>query len=287
MGIARTYPQGVTSWIDLEVPEQSDLDLATAFYGDLFGWTFEVATPGQGASTYLIARLEGQDAAGLGTPRRVPGSGTSTGPGRGWTTYVAVDDAEAVAASVERAGGKILQAPTDVNDAGRSALCADPEGARFGLWQAGRRSGAQVTNTPGAWNFSDLHTADPQTAPEFYTSLFGWEVSDLGFALMIRRPGYGAHLQATTDPEIHERQSGVGAPPGFVDAIGWVTALQRDELPHWHVTVTVADRDASVATVERLGGAVVRAGASDWTRDALVADPFGSEFTVSQFAPQS
>ena len=39
-----------------------------------------------------------------------------------------------------------------------------------------------------------------------------------------------------SDPDIHERQSGAGVPPGFADAIGWVGAAGPDEEPGWHVT---------------------------------------------------
>ncbi len=42
MSETRTYPEGVPSWIDIEQP---DLDAAQAFYGGLFDWTFEAATP--------------------------------------------------------------------------------------------------------------------------------------------------------------------------------------------------------------------------------------------------
>jgi len=47
----------------------------------------------------------------------------------------------------------------------------------------------------------------------------------------------------------------------------------------------VADRDATAAAVERLGGTVLRRTDTDWTRDALVRDPQGAEFTASQFTP--
>ena len=49
---------------------------------------------------------------------------------------------------------------------------------------------------------------------------------------MIRRPGYGDHLAATVDPDIHERESGATVRPGFADAIGWVAPLVPDEAPH-------------------------------------------------------
>ena len=276
----RTYPSGVTSWVDLEVADLEALEIATRFYGGLFGWTFDQATPDDAPFRYLIARLDGHDAAGVGGPASPDRSG-----GTEWTTYIAVDDADEAASLVERSGGRVVLPPADAGEGGRSVLCADPEGLRFGLFLAKRRLGAQVTNQPGAWNFSDLHTADPEGAPTFYRSLFGWEVTDLGFARMIRRPCYGDHLEATVDPDIRERQSGAMVPPGFADAIGWVAPLAADGEPHWHVTFTVADRDQSAAAAERLGGTVVRSSTSDWTREAVVADPLGAQFTVSQFTP--
>ncbi|PUA81424.1 VOC family protein [Nocardioides currus] len=267
METQRTYPEGVTSWIDLEHPDPS---VAQEFYGGLLGWRF-VET---GGGAYLIAQLDGQDVAGI-----------SSGEGRTWTTYVAVDDAEAAAARVVAAGGRVVSPPTAFGPAGTAAYCEDPEGVAFALWQAGTRLGAQLTNAPGAWNFSDLHTTDPAAATAFYGSVFGWEVSDLGFATMIGRSGYGDHLAATVDPGIHERQSGVGVPPGFADAIGWLAPTTGDERPHWHVTFTVADRDATVAAVERLGGTVLATADSAWTRTAEVRDPAGAVFTASQFTP--
>jgi hypothetical protein len=99
---------------------------------------------------------------------------------------------------------------------------------------------------------------------------------------MIQVPGYGDHLAATVDPGIDERQA--SAPPGFADVIGGVL-VTADEPPHWHVTFTVADRDDSAATAERLGATVLRSAGSAWTRDALLRDPQGAEFTVSQFTP--
>jgi predicted enzyme related to lactoylglutathione lyase len=102
---------------------------------------------------------------------------------------------------------------------------------------------------------------------------------------MIRRPGYGDHLAATVDPGIHERQAEVSAPPGFADAVGWLAPAQGDEPPHWHVTFTVADRDATAAAAERLGGTVLRREDTDWTRDALIRDRQGALFTASQFTP--
>ncbi|WP_138757920.1 VOC family protein [Modestobacter altitudinis] len=268
----RSYPHGVTCWIDSEQP---DLEAAGRFYRGLFGWTLTDAVPPDAPGSYLIATLDGQDVAALG-----PGTGSTAT----WNTYVAVDDADATAAAVAAAGGTVLAPPADAGPGGRAAACADPQGAEFGLWQARRRLGAQLTNAPGTWNFSDLHTPDRDAAMAFYTSLFGWLAVDMaqGAGTMLQVPGYGDHLAATVDPGIHERQA--AAPPGFADVIGSLV-VTADEPAHWHVTFTVADRDDSVATAGRLGATVLRSADELWTRNALLRDPQGAEFTVSQFTP--
>jgi uncharacterized protein len=278
MSEARTYPEGVTSWVDIEHP---DVGAAQAFYGGLFEWTFADATPPGAASRYVVAKLDGVDAAGIGGSAQ---AGRAVGSSA-WNTYVAVADIHAAATRIEAAGGRVLQGPSDVGEAGRSAVCADPFDVPFRLWQARRRLGAQVVNTPGAWNFSDLHAADPVASAAFYSEVFGWSVDDLGFAMMIRMPGYGDHLEATSDPEIRARQAGAATPPGFADAIGWLAPVGAGEQPHWHVSFTVADRDVTATAAERLGGTVLGRTDSDWTRDAFIRDPQGGVFTASQFTP--
>jgi predicted enzyme related to lactoylglutathione lyase len=274
MGQLRTYPHGVTSWIDTEQP---DLEAARAFYAGLFGWTMTDARSPGAPGPYLIATIDGQDVAAVAP--------TSAAAAATWNTYVAVDNADATAAAVTANGGVLIAPPEDAGRAGRAATCADPFGAAFRLWQAGSRPGAQRTNSPGAWNFSDLYTPNRDAAMAFYTPLFGWRAADLdqGAGTMLQVPGYGDHLAATVDPGIHERQA--SAPAGFADVIGGLVVIGTGETPRWQVTFTVADRDDSAATAQRLGATVVRSSDNTWTKDALLRDPQGAEFTVSQFTP--
>ena len=275
----RTYPPGVTSWVDTE---QQDVEAAAAFYGAVLGWTYAEATPPGAAFRYLVAQVDGKDVGAIGGPA-TPGRGDEGATDPRWNTYVAVADADEAATRVEQAGGSVVQPPTVAGEGGRFVVVRDPHDLEIRLWEARRRLGAQLTNAPGAWNFSDLHTDDPEAAQAFYRAAFGWEFSDIGFATMIRVPGYGDHLASTTDPGIHERQSGAGVPPGFADAIGWVAPVPSGDVPGWHVTFTVADRDATAQRAVELGGAVVRTAESDWTRTATVRDPQGAVFTASQF----
>jgi predicted enzyme related to lactoylglutathione lyase len=267
----RTYPHGVTSWVDVEQP---DVDRALAFYGAVLGWTFHEAAPPGAPPRYVIAQVDGLDVAGIGDG----GGGDPT-----WTSYVAVDDLGSTLERVVAAGGRITAGPTVAGESGTWAELTDPAGARLRLWHPKRRLGAQLVNAPGAWNFSDLHADDPAT--DFYTATFGWEFTDVGFATMIRVPGYGDHLAATTEPDIRERQAAVSAPTGFEDAIGWVAPADDGEPPHWHVTFAVADRDATAARVTENGGEVLAVEESQWARTATVRDPQGAVFTVSQFTP--
>ena len=274
MNTPRTYPEGVSCWVDID---EVDVEEAARFYSVLFGWTFIEAAPKR---RYLIAQRDDQDAAGIGQrsvddPVARPAA---------WNTYISVRDVNQTADRVVDAGGRVTEPPSDLVEAAFTASCVDPEGIPFRLWQSVGRLGAQVANTPGAWNFSDLHTADPSAAIAFYGRMFGWIFDDLGFATMIREPGYGDHLAATSDQGINERQSGDKVPPGFADAIGWLVFAQEEQ-PHWQVTFTVADRDEAAAAAEQLGAIVVSSTDSEWTRDAQIRDPQGAVFTVSQYTP--
>jgi uncharacterized protein len=267
----RTYPQGVPSWVDTD---QRDPRAAQEFYGGLFGWTFTTVSPPD-APVYAIAALDGRDVAGIGQAQEAAPA---------WNTYVAVDDADAVVARLTAAGGVVTDDPGQTGPFGRAVSLRDPSGVPFRLWQAAEHPGAQAVNEPGSWNFSDLHT-DELDAVAFYADVFGWTVQDLGFARMVSQPGYGDHLEATVDPTIRERQAAAGIPAGFEDAIAWVAALEPRLAPHWHVSFSVADRDAAAERAEHLGGEVLSTEDNHYTRTALVRDPQGAVFTASQFTP--
>ena len=51
------------------------------------------------------------------------------------------------------------------------------------------------------------------------------------------------------------------------------------------MTFTVASRDESATTAERLGAVVISSDDTEWTRTALIRDPPDAELTLSQFTP--
>lgn len=274
------FPAGVPCYIDLSPP---DPEAATRFYGPLFDWTFEDRMPPEAPGHFFAARRDGREVAAI--------SSSPTDAPPAWTTYVAVDSADAVAGRVWEAGGTVRAEPFDVFDAGRMAVCADPQGAGFCLWQPGRHTGVELANAPGSWNWSDLKTHDTDAAKAFYGAVFGWESTDLDFggatATMWRRPGYGDVL-AERDPDIRTRQAAAGAPPGFEDAIGWLLPLDDDDAaPHWAVTFAAAGTDAVADRAAELGGTILTAPFDAGpARVAVLRDPQGAEFTVSTYTPQ-
>lgn len=276
---ARTYPHGVPSWVDLET---RDVDGALAFYGDLFGWTFDEKLPPGVPGRYVVASRDGTDATAIAAIA-TPDSGFEGEIA--WHTYLAVDDITATADRVAELGGVVSSAPQAVGPpgepAGTMARIVDPQGAPSRLWQAGTRVGAQVVNAPGTWNFSNLLTPDVDAALRFYGPLLGWVRSDDLGAGMARVPGYGDHLARTVDPAIHERQEFV--PPGFADVVAGVVRV--DGPARWSVAFAVADRDRSVEQAERTGATVLATEEGEWSKEATIRDPFGAELVLAQFDP--
>ncbi|ROP60453.1 VOC family protein [Curtobacterium sp. ZW137] len=271
----RSYPQGVPSWIEARHP---DPDAAAAFYGALFGWDLEERMPPGAPGSYRIATIDGRDVGAI----------TTSEDPAAWTTYIAVDDADLTAARVVALGGSAGERwdAGPGGSAGRGADCIDPRGAAFSLWQARERLGSQHINAPGGWVFSDLRSREPDEAFVFYEQLFGWQVSgmDEGPSVMVRLPGYGDHLAATSDPDIRERQ--FGAPEGFADVIGALARID-DGPDDWHVSFSVADRDVAADRVVELGGRLLGTWEGYWTRAAELEDPQGATFRVTQFAPDA
>ena len=278
------YPAGVPCWIDLIQP---DLDATLAFYGDLFGWTYEVRTPEGSPFRYVYARRDGKIVAGLGGPPQ----GETEPPG--WTSYVRVDSVDDTVAEVVASGGRVLSPPVDIPRSGRVAACVDPGGAVVGLWQPAELQGAQLVNAAGSWNFSELHAADSEAAQRFYGSVFGWELESFpggaSFAGFWKVKGYGDFL-ADRDPEIRERQAAEQAPGGFADAVAVLEPEEGDAGTPWRWTVTfaVADaQDAFARAIDLGADAVTDLFDTEYTRQATVRDPQGAVFTLSEYRPPS
>lgn len=252
------HPHGTPSWIDLMAP---DVDQAKGFYTALFGWEAEDQHDDDGQRIYTMFRKDGQDVAGLGG--QAPGMEGMPGI---WNSYISVDDAKAIEARVEAAGGKVMMPTMQVMDAGSMAMFADSTGAMFAVWQADKHIGAQVCNEPNTYAWNELMDRDVEVAKGFYAEVFGWEYDGMDMGPMgtynVVRGGENGGLGGlmTMPPEMPEQVPN-----------------------HWNVYFMMEDVDAAAVRVQELGGQVVNPPMdSPVGRLATFHDPQGGSFSVMQ-----
>ncbi|MBO0906202.1 VOC family protein [Jiella sonneratiae] len=120
---AETGPvPGHCVWNELATPDQ---DGALAFYGDLLGFRQEGAFPMGDLGDYKFWHV-GETRIGAVMPR-MPGGRT------GWQVFFGVDDIDAAKQRLDAAGGNTLFGPSEIPGGAFTIVCADPQGAQFGL----------------------------------------------------------------------------------------------------------------------------------------------------------
>lgn len=107
--------------VHFEIPAD-DTTQGREFWGSLFGWEF---APTSLPFEYHTARIS--DETGAAVTNMEPGK-------RGARVYFDVDDIDAAAARVRELGGEASDR-RPVPGTGWIAICADPQGNDFGLWQ--------------------------------------------------------------------------------------------------------------------------------------------------------
>jgi predicted enzyme related to lactoylglutathione lyase len=218
--------------------------------------TRNASTPSCSGGRRTIFNLDGRPAAGAGP---LFGEGQPTA----WSTYIATDDSDAVAARVEAAGGKVLVAPFDVMDQGRMAAFLDQAGAPFSVWEAGTMAGAEVFDRAGALTWNELTTRDVEGSKAFYGSVFGWTARDSTMAGL---------------PYVVWEQNGVTI-AGMQPMIGDEWPL--DLPPHWMIYFAVVDSDYSAGHAQALGGRIVHPPTtSPMGRTAVLEGPQGGTFSI-------
>ena len=174
-----TNPPGSFIWYELLT---TDLDGARRFYDASVGLKIPAeATPGP--MDYRMIGTPGGET--VGGAMQLNAEMSAGGARPGWFGYVGVDDVDATVAKIAAAGGQVQMPPTDIPQAGRIAMVADPQGAPFYVMRPTPPPGAEDTDScvfhpekPGhvAWN--ELHARDGATAFDFYADQLGWEKSD-------------------------------------------------------------------------------------------------------------
>ncbi len=224
VGERTSYEPGTFCWTDLAARDAAE---ASGFYSGLFGWESE-EIPGSGG--YLLMRRDGAVVCGI----HAMGAGAAPGVLPSWTSYVSVEDAAATAARVAGLGGRVVREPVAVEGLGSSAIVADPQGARFGLWQPDGFIGAQRVNDVGAMVLNQLNTPDPMAAAAFYIGLFPWEIS-----------------QVAPDPAPYWGITNRGS------LNGGMMRQPPPAPPNWLVYFTSEDLDGSDALIVNMGGEAV------------------------------
>lgn len=249
-------PAGTPTWIDLSTP---DAEAARAFYQAVFGWEYEIGGPEFGG--YATACLGEWPVAGIaGSQPDAPPTPAA------WALYFASVDAGADVAKAIDHGAQVLYPAMPVGEFGSMAVCADPAGASFSLWQAGAHIGAQITDESGSAAWFELYTPNAKQARDFYTAILGATADPM--------PG---------DLEYYVIKHGDDQLCGIMQ----IDPAWGEMQPHWITYFAVADADETVARVIANGGR--QFGGIDDTpfgRLAALADPQGAMFKIIE-PPQS
>ena len=249
------HPAGAFCWVELATTDQA---AAKTFYSSLFGWNANDLPMGPGEH-YTIFQLQGRAAAAGYTLR--PERSPAVPPH--WMPYICVNSADEAAARAAQAGGKVLDQPFDVFDAGRMAVVQDPTGATFSLWQPKSNQGIGIAGVDGSLCWVDLVTGDAERARRFYSDVFHWRI-----------------MPGENDPSgyLHIKNGETfigGIPPA---------GPRPGVPPHWLLYFLTSDCDASVDKAKSLG-AKVHYGPETMEnvgRWAVVADPQGAVFAIFQ-----
>lgn len=251
------WPTGTPCWADLSVP---DLPRGVAFYSAVLGWN--MVDSGDEFGNYHIAQVDGRAAAGVGPVMQ-------EGQPSYWTLYMASDDADGTSKLVGEHGGTVVMPPMDIAGNGRMAICSDPAGAVFGVWQAVGMIGVGVYNEPGGIVWEDARLTDIEAGRRFYTDVFGWTYGEI--------------------PGVPVDQYGTFSMPGGdpMGGIGGMMGNPSGTPSHWLVYFGSTDANAAIAKLQELGGSVVRpAEDTPFGRMAVVTDPFGAVFAIHQQLPE-
>lgn len=172
------HDEGAFSYSDLAT---SDLEAATSFYVDLFGWHAEDSPMNDDDPTDIYRQFMKNGKVVCGAARQRPEQAQAGVPPM-WNVYFTVSDVDLKAKEVEAAGGAVHAPPFDVFESGRMAVIADPAGAFFCLWQPKESIGADVMHEANTLDWAESGCTDVGAARDFYTKVLGWtyEEMDMG-----------------------------------------------------------------------------------------------------------
>jgi predicted enzyme related to lactoylglutathione lyase len=247
---------GEFCWINMLTPQPEQ---ARAFFGQLLGWTY-FEMPGIGYGVKVGGRDIGGlfDLNGANTPKGIP-------PSIG--VMVKVDSADATCEKVIALGGKVKTA-FDIMDNLRMAVCFDPNGANFDVWEPKKAHGTDVDSTlHGAPCWYESMTTDVGRAAKFYSELFGWT----------------PQVMPMSASNFTSFKFGAAEIAGMMQ----ITPQMADVRPHWATYFTVTNADETAREAVKLGATLCIAvqDVSGGGRVCGIISPQGVPFRVVQHMP--
>lgn len=239
-------------WRDLLT---SDPVGAKAFYGALFDWKFRAAEGGD----YSVITSGGMPIGGIALHR----GGNRDAASALWLSVVSVANVDAAVDLAEERFGNVLETPGTAGSRGRVAIIRDPAGAPLALLRAEGGDPLDRPPTEGTWVWTEMLAHDVEAAAEFYRSLVGYSVVNVG------------------DPDDNPYRILVS---GGIARAGLVALPWREVGAHWLPYVAVHDVDDVTRRASTLGGRVV-VGPDAFSGNkhiAVLADPAGGVFGVQE-----
>jgi len=236
-----------------------DGEAAREFYGELFGWEFEVKDDGG----YSVIRYQGRNLGGILDTSK---DGKMSKRGH-WLSAMSVPNLKASLAAVSKAGGKQLESPIDVSGVGRVVTVEDADGAVLHLLESSKGDPPDAEPAVHTWLWHELLANHSERAVEFYRSAFGYRVEALK-----KKPGKDYRVLWSSG----EARAGILQNPFDKTRSAWIPYVRVDD------PAALAER------VPGLGGRVVLAPRPDVRGGtlALVLDPSGAPVVLQKWSPE-
>jgi uncharacterized protein len=233
----------------------TDTDAASDFYSHVVPWKAEDS----GMPFYSLWMSGKYRAGGL---MALPEDASATPPH--WIIYIGTPDVDGTVEAVEKLGGKVLKAPSDIPNVGRFAVLSDPQGAAFAVFTPveGSGDGMSPGGSVGDFTWHELATTDPGAAFDFYAKVFGWtkgaahDMGEMGVYQLVS----------------HEGQ----------DVGGVYKARDNSTPPSWLSYVRVTDAAKAASAAKSAGGRIlngpIEVPGGSWV--VMMLDPQGGAFAV-------
>ena len=127
--------------VHFEIPA-NDPEKLSSFYKNLFGWKFEkvpMNAPGMSGDYWMIETREGTAnnmEKAMGTAGVNGGMMKRMMPSQQPCNYMMVESVDDFSKKTQSLGGKVIVPKTPIPEMGAFAVCLDPEGNPFGIFEA-------------------------------------------------------------------------------------------------------------------------------------------------------